>query len=358
MLRTIPPPGSAEVTPFDNVLIQGQGLERRARREDARTVYELALNDGTAASPGERAQLHRLIARTFVEDGSYSEAEASAKAALQISEKAGDEAGRGRAINSLAAIQWNQGLHDEAQKLYLDARESALSIGDAHLASLTASNLGIIATVRGDDREALRYYESGLADARVAGHVDEATNALVNLALLHTHMGRFEQADSAFAEARQLSATVGDLSRLIRIDLHLARLRIRQGEQHDARAAWERARALADQTGDTLSDGDAEHIAGIIARLDGDVARAEAHFIRAEEIAVERKDLILQGETARELAELYRWNGRNKDTLQRLNQAHRLFLQLRARRELADVDRRTSALEGDFLDVVRKWGES
>src|SRR5206468_5055392 len=42
----------------------------------------------------------------------------------------------------------------------------------------------------------------------------------------------------------------------------------------------------------------------------------------------------------------------------RLNQAHRLFLQLRARRELADVDRRTAQLESDFLEVVRKWGES
>ena len=68
--------------------------------------------------------------------------------------------------------------------------------------------------------------------------------------------------------------------------------------------------------------------------------------------------MILQGEIARELSELYRGQGRNRQTLQRLNHAHRLFSQLRARRELADVDRRTAKLENDFLDVVRKWGES
>ncbi len=358
MLRTIPPPGTAEVSAFDNVLIQGQGLERRGRREDARALYERALHDGAASTPSEIAQLHRLIARTFVEDGEFGAAEDSANVALAIAELAGDEAGRARAINSLAAIQWNQGGHDVAQRLYLQARESALAIGDEHLASMTASNLGIIATVRGDDREAERYYEAGLQNARSAGLVDEAANALVNLALLHTHMSRFEEADRAFSEAREMCAAVGDLSRIMRIELFVAKLRIRQGEQHAARAAWERARQLSEQTGDTFADGDAEHIAGIMARLDGDVTRAEAHFIRAEQIALERKDLILQGETARELAELYRWNGRNKDTLQRLNQAHRLFLQLRARRELADVDRRTAALESDFLDVVRKWGES
>jgi putative nucleotidyltransferase with HDIG domain len=68
--------------------------------------------------------------------------------------------------------------------------------------------------------------------------------------------------------------------------------------------------------------------------------------------------MILQGETARELAGLYREQGRNRQTLQRLNQAHRLFAQLRARRELADVDRRNAMLESDFLEVVRKWGDS
>jgi putative nucleotidyltransferase with HDIG domain len=68
--------------------------------------------------------------------------------------------------------------------------------------------------------------------------------------------------------------------------------------------------------------------------------------------------MLLQGETARELAALYREQGRNRQTLQRLNQAHRLFAQLRARREMADVDRRNAMLESDFLEVVRKWGES
>jgi putative nucleotidyltransferase with HDIG domain len=358
MLRAIPSPGTTAISPFEDVLMQGQSLERRAQREEARALYEHALRDGTVSTAKDSAQLHRLIARTFVEDGDYAAAEDSAQAALAISEQSSDEAGRGRAINALATIHWNQGGHDEAQRLYLQARASALTVGDAGLAAMTASNLGVIATVRGDDRDALKYYESGLNDARGAGLVDEAMNALVNLGLLHSHMSRFAEAERAFREAKDVGAVVGDLSRLIRIELHLARLRIKQGERDAARALCDRAREMAHQTGDTFADGDAEQVAGIIARLDGDVAKAEQHFLRAEQIGIDRKDLILQGETAKELAELYRWNGRNKDTLQRLNQAHRLFLQLRARRELADVDRRTAALEADFLDVVRKWGES
>ena len=358
ILRAVPSGVSGPVFPIERVLAEGQSLERLGQHDQARGVYETALHDGTATTPLEAAQLMRLVSRAYLQDGEFAAADDCAYAALAVSEQVGDEASRGRAINMLASIQWNQGAHDEAQKLYHQSRASALKVGDARLAAMTASNLGVIATIRGEDQDAIRYYESGLEDARRAGLVEELIIALTNLGQLNAQTGQFEEADRAFTEAREVCEVVGDLSRLIRVHLHFAKLKIKQGEQHAARAACERARALAVQTGDSFADGDAEQVAGIIARLDGDVAKAEAHFLRAEQIAVERSDMILQGETAKELAELYRWNGRNKDTLQRLNQAHRLFVQLRARRELADVDRRTASLESDFLDVARKWGES
>jgi putative nucleotidyltransferase with HDIG domain len=96
----------------------------------------------------------------------------------------------------------------------------------------------------------------------------------------------------------------------------------------------------------------------VIARAAGDVAGAEEHFLRAETVAAQRRDIILEAEASRDLADLYRAQGRNRETLQRLNQSHRLFAQLQARRELADVDRRVASLEADFLEVVRKWGDS
>ena len=151
---------------------------------------------------------------------------------------------------------------------------------------------------------------------------------------------------------------IGDLSMLITVELHIAKLRIRQGDHRGARAACGRARTIVAQIGDSREAGEAHLVYGLVERAFGDASAAEAHFLRAEEIAIERRDLLLQGELARELSELYRSQGRNRQTLQRLNQAHRLFTQLRARRELADVDRRATTLENDFLDVVRKWGES
>ncbi len=163
---------------------------------------------------------------------------------------------------------------------------------------------------------------------------------------------------SARLKYASTTARLRDCDRLVTIELQIAKLRIRQGDLRGARDCCNRTRAIVQQIGDSREAGEAEYVYGMVARADGDVIAAEQHFLRAEQLGLARQDLILQGEVARDLADLYRAQGRNRQTLQRLNHAHRLFTQLRARRELADVDRRAATLENDFLDVVRKWGES
>ncbi|MEO8621508.1 MAG: HD domain-containing phosphohydrolase [bacterium] len=340
------------------LMAEGHSLERRGQRVDARRLYETALGGDRFTQPSSVAVLQRSVGRTHMQDSDYGSAEDWTRRALMMSENASDEAGRGHAINMLAAISWSKGELDDAQILFLQARESAIASGEARLASMTATNLGMIATVRGDHDQAFKYHQSSLSDARSGGLADEAMMALNNLGLLHTQMGRYELAGQAYLEALEIGTVIGDLSKCILAHLNVARLRIRQGDLRAARGACDEATALAKQLGDTHADGEASHIYGIIARAAGDPVLAEEYFLSAEHDAIERKNLILQGETARELAELYRHQGRNRQTLQRLNQAHRLFAQLRARRELADVDRRTALLESDFLDVVRRWGDS
>ena len=336
----------------------GQALERDSKRDEARQLYERALRDGVARTSSQAAQLLRWVARTFLQDGDYAAAADCAHAALSVAEQGGDEGARGHAINILAIVEWKQGNLDEAKRLYLLARESAHQSGEARLAVMTATNLGVIANVRGDEREASEHYELSLAEARNAGLADEVIGTLVNLGLLSMQSDQLAVADRHFGEARELSTILGDRSMLITIELHVAKLRVKQGNHPGARATCDRVRAIVAQIGESREAGEAQYVYGLVERASGAASAAEAHFLRAEDIALERSDMILQGEVARELSELYRSQGRNRQTLQRLNQAHRLFAQLRARRELADVDRRTAVLENDFLDVVRKWGDS
>ena len=340
------------------VVAVGQALEREGQQVEARTLYEAALRDGRATDPLQAAQLVRLVARTYLQESAIEEARDCAIAALAIAEAAGDEASRGYAENILAIVEWKLSNLDEADRLYRRAHRSAQVTGEVKLAAMTASNIGVIATVRGDDTVARRYFEAGLADARAGGLADQAIVALVNLGLLHMHLHRYDESDRAFAEAREFAEFIGDMGALATIDLDVAKLRLRQQRHDDARTLAQRARAIAERTGTTHTDGEAAHVDGLVARALDELPAAEQHFLLAEQIAQLRSDMILEGETARELAELYQSQGRNRQTLQRLTQAHRIFAQLRARRDLADVDRRTAMLESDFLEVVRKWGES
>src|SRR6478672_12027846 len=314
----VPSVARMEAGGVSSVIECGQALEHHGQRDDARRLYEQALSHGTASTASEAAQLLRLVARTYLHDANYPATVDCATAALAVADQARDEAARGHAIN----------------------------------------NLGIIANVRGEEREARQYYESSLAHARSAGRADQAIAALCNLGQLDTQSGHLDVANRHLREAHELATVIGDRSSLITIEIHIAKLRIRQGDLAGARSACDRTRGILEQIGDAREAGEAEYVYGIVARAGGDAVAAEQHFLRAEQIGIARQDMILQGEIARELSELYRAQGRNRQTLQRLNHAHRLFAQLRARRELADVDRRTAKLENEFLDVVRKWGES
>jgi len=329
-IRFARPTAAQSAAGIEQVIAQGQSLEREGKRQQARTLYEAALHTGSARHAGDAAQLIRGVARTHIQDSDFDAARDCALAALSVSELSADVAGCGHAENLLAIVEWKLSNLDEAERLYRRARASAQQAGEARLATMTASNLGVIATVRGDDGEARRQFESALADARRAGLADQAIGILINLGLLHMQLGRLDAAESSLAEANELATVLGDTGMLITIELDVAKLRIYQKCPADARDCCTRARAIAERTGHTHAAGEAAHVDGLVAYALGELAEAEAHFLRAEEIAIQRSDMILQGETARELAALYREQGRNRQTLQRLNQAHRLFAQLGA----------------------------
>lgn len=361
--RPIPSPASSppwdEARTCDQLIEEGQAAERRGQRARARECYERALGRLDGEADGRRASdVLRWIARSYQVDAEMDAALDCVAAALAVAEAWGDEAAAGRAINVEAVVRWQQGDLDEAERLYLTARARALRAGDAKLAAMTAQNLGVIANIRGDLPEARRHYEASLEEYRALGLTKDVCVALNNLGLLHTHQEQWQAAERAFDEAVRISDSLGDLSARILLDVNLAELWVARREYDHAQQAVRHALELAARTGDGSSIGQATKLLGVIARENGDADQAEEQFVRAAEIAVARQDPLLEAEVAREFADLARRQGRNRQVLQHLNRAHRLFTQLRARRDLADIDSRTGRLEDEFLQVARRWGES
>lgn len=336
-----------------------RAAERVGQHAVAREQFENALRSLPAGDAAPTATtILRWIAGSHFAEANHAAAEDCVTAAVATAEAWGDELAVGYAINMLGMFRWQQGDLDEAARLYNDARERAVHSGDAKLAAVTAQNLGVIANIRGEFTRALEFYQASLADYRVMGLQRDVCVALNNCGMVYTDTERWDEAEGAFSEAVERVRDLGDVGLRVQIEVNVVEMWVARGDIPKARAAADAAMALASELGDAHVPGDAYRLMGVIARESGDLMQAESLLERAAEAASSRQDLLLLAETAREQAEVHRRQGRNRETLQALNRAHQLFSQLRARRDLADVDRQTTHLEGEFIDVVRRWGES
>ena len=342
-----------------DLIEQGKLAEREGRREDARRLFEEALHGlGSSAHAATASALLRWIGRTYHTDGDHAAAIDCLEAALAVAELSGDQASAGHAINLQAIVHWRQGELDEAESLYVRARETALVAGEQWLAAMTAQNLGVIANIRGDLDRALRFYQTALAEYRNLGSAAEMCGVLNNMGKLYTDMEQWESATRAFDEAAQIARVLGDVGAQILLEVNSAELQIARADFVAARDACLRALKLSEDTGDTHVLGEVHMHLGTVSRELGEYVRAEQHFESADVLGHERKEPLLLAEIARERGELYRRQGRNREALQQLNRAHRMFAELRAKRDIADLNRMTGRLERYFLEVVKRWGES
>ena len=333
--------------------------EREARRPLARDRYELALHQLKDPSQAPiAAALMRWIGRTHIEDADLDAALDCFEAALAVAEASANLSGIAHAINLIAIVSQQRGELDEAEQHYLRALASAEAADEAKLGAMIEQNLGTIANIRGDLEDALTHYGASLDAYRALGLDTYVGPVLNNLGMLYTDLRQWDEAERAYAEALSECVASGNVGAQIMIEVNRAELWIAQREFDKARAACEAAFTLARRHGDERALGETYKHYGVIAREVGDIHGAEEYLGRAGQTAKERRDLLLAAETAREQAELYWRQGRHRDTLQSLNRSHRLFSQLRARLDLADVDRRVARVEEMFLDIVRRWGES
>lgn len=337
----------------------GRTAELAGNRADARLHYEAALYRlRQTEDAAQAATLLRWIARTYTTDSEYDAAEDCATAALAVSQACGDPSGEGHAVNVQAVIHWRRGDLDGAEALYLKARNAALIAGDGVLAGMTSQNLGIIAAIRGDLAEALHHYNVALEHHRASNRLVDVCMVLNNIGRLHTDLRRWKEAESAYDEAVSISETLGDRTTRIGLEVNRAELWLARDEIPRASRCADGAMRMSEENGDAAWSAEIAKLVGVLRRKSGLPVEAERHFSDAVRLAESQQDTLLLAETLRERAELYRGEGRNREALQSLNRAHRLFEQMRAKRELANIDASVSRLENDFLDVVKRWGES
>ena len=341
------------------LVAEAKRAEQRLDREGARRLYERVLQRLDRASQGRlAAAVLRWIGRSYADDADHAAALDVLEAALAVSVAIGDRSAVAHATNVIAITHWGAGDLDRATPMFEAARDHALQAGDHPLFAMIVQNLGNIASVRGDFEGARAHFGVSLDSFRRQGMHSYAGLLLNNLGLLYTDHQRWAEAERSYAAALQSVTTSDDLPTRIMIEVNRAGLWVARRDFARARAACAAASALAGQVADERSLGEIDKHLGVIAREEGDYREAEHHLRRASESAEARQDLLLAAETAREQAELYSRQKRNRETLQRLNRAHSLFRRLKAQRMVADIDGRVNRLERAYLEIVREWSSS
>jgi putative nucleotidyltransferase with HDIG domain len=330
--------------------------ERDGRWADACAIYENLVRDPATLATTRLAAL-RWLGRAYLEQGNRGAALDVLEAAVASANVIGSPPAVAQALNVVGIVYQVAGDLDQAATIYAAAREKAELAGDSALIAMIDQNLGTVAMIRGDLRGALEAFRLSHLGYQALGMRNHEAQVLNNIALAYMELGELGDAETAYDEAARVFDEDGDHARQLDLAVNKVQLYIAGRRYDEALAQCHKLLAMSPDDAAPWRGEVFRHI-GVIARARGDFPEAADNLLKAEQSALESGDLLLRADVSEQLAELYWAQGRHKDMLQRLNEAHSLYTQLKAQHRVAQVEKRNGALEARFLEMAKQWGDS
>ena len=351
---------TAPDTRFDalaDLIAAAEAAQRKGEWSEALAAFEQAFGLAAAGGPAETvASVLRSLGHIRRNRGELEQASELYEAGLAIADLNGCAGIAVACVNGLAAVQQLSGHPEEAETLYYEARSRARALDDARMVAAVDQNLGILANIRGDLPEAIARYRSAQESARHAGDDRHLVGALLNLGIAYVDSEELGAAEQSFDEAFEVALRAGDTHSLGHVQVNRAELYLKRQQFEQARQSCDDAFGIFSRLDSKAGLGEAYKFYGAIYRETGRAHLAEVHLDLALRMADASSDRLLQAEVHHELARVLQEEQRNRDAIRALNQAHRLFTEMQARRELLDIDRQIGDLEVSYLRAVERWG--
>jgi putative nucleotidyltransferase with HDIG domain len=188
-------------------------------------------------------------------------------------------------------------------------------------------------------------------DGRGAGLV------LNNIAILHSEVGEWAAAELSFNASYQLAERESDHATMGKIECGRADLYLKRQQYERARECCERAFRTFSRLGSDSGLGAVHRYYGILYRETGKTQMAHVHFSLALKLARTCDSMLLEAETENERAKLYLNERQHRQALRSLNQAHKLYMELDARREILDLRRRLDRMQDVYLQALEMWND-
>ena len=336
---------------------RGREAQRSGAWDDALAHYETALGMLTGEGDAKiRADLLRWAGMVHAERGGPDEALRLFQQSREVAESEHLKEELAAALICVANAELMLGELDAAAATFLIARESAESTGNDRLVALVDQNLGTIANIQGNVAIALLSYRSALVRYRKIGDTESAARALNNMGMAHVDLSEWEAAEACYSEAIECASTVGDPNLLAQIGLNHGELHLKRRRYDAARESVDRSIEVFHRVRSRRGIAEAYKAYGVIYRETGKSAQADTHFALSVGIAESCRDRLLQAESQVEWAVLQIEEERKQEAVLYLNRALRIFQDLKATREVLDIERRLDRLREMYLPAVKGWG--
>ena len=191
-----------------------------------------------------QAGAQRLLANAYSNLRAYDDALGHLKAALDLFDEHGDDAGRAHAHFDIALLYDRQARPADALPHAGMSRTFYRATGNQLGEAIALNAIGWYHCELGEYAEALEQCGQALAITRAAGSPYGEANTLDSIGYAHHHLGRYREAIGAYREAIEIFRQIGDShAEAITLD-HLADSLHAVGERDEARDIWGAALVL------------------------------------------------------------------------------------------------------------------
>lgn len=340
------------------VLAAGRLAQETGRWDDALAIYQAALAEWQSRGGAPAAELLRRIGVVHYHRGDFSVALNLFESSRRVAAEAEVPDLVAGATNAMAVVHAALGHLDLAITLYEETRKIAGAAGNLRLEAMAEQNIGIVSCIRGNSRDAIERFLAALEKHGATGNVLGASRVLNNLGMAYVDNEAWQDAEQALTHALVQTEQLGDQELLATVQLNRAELYMRLSRYDDARACCDQAFEIFARLESKSGLGETYKTYGVLYREAGKLHLAEAHLALVAELAQAADHPLLEAEAESQFALVHLAHARNAEALKSLNRAHRLFSNLKAQRELIDLERQLDKLEDTYLKVVELWGES
>jgi len=199
--------------PPESLRAAGEARYWREAYDSARAIWRVELaraqRDGDARA---EARVRMWLGLAAYRLGDYATARREGNTSLLMKRRLGLDDELSRSFNALGLLEWNEGRHLEALRLYDSAIASARRNNDTAGVVRAAANVPLVKLELGDFDGARRGFEEAIAAGRAIGDDRTQGNALTNLATLEIRLGGAASAISLLVRARAHYAAIGYLT--------------------------------------------------------------------------------------------------------------------------------------------------